>query len=289
VKLQNFLKKKILQTISKTGYELVGNKPIIKHNNFNAIIKFLINELCKIKNPIIFDVGANAGQSIERFINLFKNDDLNIYSFEPTPKLFEILKNKYNSKKNIKIFQSALNDKIIKSKFFSYEYDKVNSFTQIDKNSKFNKFLSLKNKDFLNLETQIEVQTNTIDNVVNEQNIDNIDVLKIDIQGNEDKVLEGSKILLKSNKIKLIELELILGFGYQRQMSFFDIEKVLNPFGYRLIAIDNASNVIRWSIYQVNLIYVNLELFDKIKHLHYENKGIKNIVNKTDYNNPFNY
>ena len=122
-----------------------------------------------------------------------------------------------------------------------------------------------------------------------QQKIDIIDVLKIDIQGNEDKVLKGSKILLKSNKIKLIELELILGFGYQRQMSFFDIEKVLNPFGYRLIAIDNASNVIRWSIYQVNLIYVNLELFDKIKHLHYENKGIKNIVNKTDYNNPFNY
>ena len=291
MKLKTLIKRKITQIIRKTGYELVGKKPIVKHNNFNAIIKFLIKELYKIKNPIIFDVGANVGQSIERFSSVFKSEEFKIYSFEPTPKLFQILKNKYDLKKNIKLFQLALDDKIIKSKFFSYEYDKINSLIQTDENSKFHKSrqIALKNRDFSNFKTEIEVQTSTIDNIADEQNIDKIDVLKIDTQGNEDRVLEGSKKLLNSNKINLIELELILGFGYQRQMSFLDIEKVLSPYGYRLIGIDYASNIISFSNYQVNLIYVNSELFDKIKRLHYENKEIKDITNRTDVSNPFLY
>ena len=291
MKLKTLIKRKIIQIIRKTGYELVGKKQIVKHNDFNAIIKFLIKELYKIKNPIIFDVGANVGQSIERFSSVFKSEEFKIYSFEPTPKLFQILKNKYDLKKNIKLFQLALDDKIIKSKFFSYEYDKINSLIQTDENSKFHKSrqTALKNRDFSNFETEIEVQTSTIDNIADEQNIDKIDVLKIDTQGNEDRVLEGSKKLLNSNKINLIELELILGFGYQRQMSFLDIEKVLSPYGYRLIGIDYASNIISFSNYQVNLIYVNSELFDKIKSLHYEYKDIKDITIRTDVSNPFSY
>ena len=291
MKLKTFIKRKIIQIIRKTGYELVGKKPIVKHNNFNAIIKFLIKELYKIKNPIIFDVGANVGQSIERFSSVFKSQEFKIYSFEPTPKLFQILKNKYDLKKNIKLFQLALDDKIIKRKFFSYEYDKINSLIQTDENSKFHKSrqFALNNRDFSNFKTEIEVQTSTIDNIADEQNIDKIDVLKIDTQGNEDRVLEGSKKLLNSNKINLIELELILGFGYQRQMSFLDIEKVLSLYGYRLIGIDYASNIISFSNYQVNLIYVTSELFDKIKRLHYENKEIKDITNRTDVSNPFSY
>ena len=72
-------------------------------------------------------------------------------------------------------------------------------------------------------------------------------------------------------------------------MSFFDIEKVLSPYGYRLIAINYASNIISSSSYQVDLIYVNSELFDKIKRLHYENKEIKDITNRTDVSNPSAY
>ena len=291
MKLKTLIKRKISQIIRKIGYELVGKKQIVKHNNFNAIIKFLIKELYKIKNPIIFDVGANVGQSIERFSSLFKSEEFKIYSFEPNPKLFQILKNKYDLKKNIKLFQLALDDKIIKSKFFSYEYDTISSLIQTDENSKFHKSrqIAVKNSDYSNFTNEIEVQTTIIDNIADEQNIDKIDVLKIDTQGNEDRVLEGSKKLLNSNKINLIELELILGFGYQRQMSFYDIEKVLSPYGYRLIGIDYASNIISFSNYQVNLIYVNSELFDKIKRLHYENKDIKDITNRTDVNNPFSY
>ena len=289
--IEKFSKKKNNSNYKKNWLWISWEKKIVKHNNFYAIIKFLIKDLYKIKNPIVFDVGANVGQSIERFSSIFKEQEYEIYSFEPTPKLFDILKRKYDLKKNIKLFQLALDDKIAKSKFFSYEYNAINSLIQTDENSKFYKSrqIALKNRDYSNFTNEIEVQTSTIDNIADEQNLDKIDVLKIDTQGNEDRVLAGSKKLLTSNKINLIKLELILGFGYQRQMSFLDIEKVLSPYGYRLIGIDYASNIISFSNYQVNLIYVNSELFDNIKRLHYENKEIKDITNRTDVNNPFSY
>ena len=118
MKLKNLVKRKIIQIIRKTGYELVGKKKIVKHNNFYAIIKFLIKDLHKIKNPIVFDVGANVGQSIERFSSIFKEQEYEIYSFEPTPKLFDILKGLYNIDKSIfklSLIISISNSKLIKS------------------------------------------------------------------------------------------------------------------------------------------------------------------------------
>ena len=61
-KIKIFLQK----IFKKTGYEIRGVKKIVKHNNFDAIIKFLWKNSIKDKK-IIFDVGANLGQSIERF------------------------------------------------------------------------------------------------------------------------------------------------------------------------------------------------------------------------------
>ena len=45
---------------------------------------------------VFFDVGANTGQSIDRFLN--HNDQTLIHSFEPTPELFKILETKYSNR-----------------------------------------------------------------------------------------------------------------------------------------------------------------------------------------------
>ena len=42
---------------------------------------------------VVFDIGANKGQSIKLFQKWFPKSK--IYSFEPNPKLFSQLKNKY--------------------------------------------------------------------------------------------------------------------------------------------------------------------------------------------------
>ena len=61
-----------------------------------------------------------------------------------------------------------------------------------------------------NYET-IKVKTNTIDKICELNNIKEIDILKLDTDGNEFEVLMGAKKLLTKGKIKLIYTE-ISGF-----------------------------------------------------------------------------
>ena len=85
------IKKKILNFIRLFGFELKGVKKNIAHNHFDSIISFLLSKNLERKK-IFFDVGANLGQSIERFRKFSNN--LKIYSFEPTPSLCKSLRSK---------------------------------------------------------------------------------------------------------------------------------------------------------------------------------------------------
>ena len=78
-------------------------------------------------------------------------------------------------------------------------------------------------------------------------------------------------------------------FGYLKSVSFFDIEKNLNKFGYKLIVLNYSSNVISLSNYQVDTIYVKHNIFEKIKNIHYKNVNIKDVTKKTDNKYPFSY
>ena len=295
MKLNIFFKRIILKIIEKNGFKVVGKEKIVKHNDFDAIIFFLIKELCEISNPNIFDIGANIGQSIDRFSILFKKSK--IYSFEPTPGLFETLNEKYKNNINTKIqknceinlFNIALDDKVSEQNFYSYKWNSMNSLIPIDKNSKFYKSreVEMKKSTSEKYEEIIKVKTKNLDKICEDLQIDGIEILKIDTQGNEDKILQGSIELLKLKKIKLIEIELILGFSYERSVSFYNIEKILNPLGYKLIAIDHASNILSTPNYGCNLIYVNSYLFEKIKLLHVKNINIPNVTYKIDKENPF--
>ena len=95
--------------------------------------------------------------------------------------------------------------------------------------------------------------------------------------------------IIQEQKVSIIELELIIGFGYNKNFSFLDYESILIPNGYRLIAIDNAGNILSYSNYQTNLLYVNTVLFKEIEKMHKQNINIEGITNKTDKLNPFSY
>jgi len=234
----------------------------------------------------IFDIGANNGQSIERFKKIFNK--YYIYSFEPNPYLLSELKKNYLYDKNIMLFNVGLSNNRSTQNFYIYKYDQISSFIRLDKKSKFflNRSIGFDKKKF---EKIIKVKLNKLDNFAKKYNINNIDILKIDTQGLEDKVLEGSKKLLKNNIIKVIELELILGFAYERTLTFFDIEKFLNKYKYKLICIESASNIISYSEYATNLIYVNHKIYNKIKKMHYKNILIKNVTKKITNESPYTY
>jgi len=269
------------------GYELKGIKPIILHNDYDAIHKFLCDKILKIKNCVIFDVGANDGQSISRFKKVFPNSK--IYSFEPDSEIFKKLKIFSQKFRNVKIYNQGLSSKNGQSVFYSYGYDKISSILPLDKNSKLFKSRKLALGQKKNFFKKKKIEIIKLDTFVKIKKIKRINVLKIDVQGFEPEVLRGSSEFLKKSKVDIIELEIILGFGYLKSISFFDIEKNLNKFGYKLISLNYSSNVISFSNYQVDAIYVKHNIFEKIKNIHYKNIDIKNVTKKTNEKNPFSY
>ena len=135
----------------------------------------------------------------------------------------------------------------------------------------------------------IDVETTSIDEYCEENNINHIDLLKIDTQGFEDKVLKGSLNLLSKRSIDIIEVELILGFAYEKNLNFYDLEKILIQNEYKLIAIENGGNLISFSNLQTNLIYAKKELYNQIKEMHYKNQEISGIAKSVSKKHPFSY
>ena len=176
------------------------------------IIKHLIN-----KNLTVFDVGCFRGTFTKKLTQCGKKNGLNFnfFLFDPNPKVKIYIKNLLKVD-NIKYFDLALDNTNIKKKFFLNNFFEPSgsSLNAVCKNDKkwnsTRKFALQLLQPFKKIESfsEINVQTQTIDNFCYSQNIKNIDVLKIDSESNELNVLKGATNLLSKNKIFMIYTEI---------------------------------------------------------------------------------
>ena len=105
----------------------------------------------------------------------------------------------------------------------------------------------------------------TIKSVVflKKEKINQIDLLKIDTQGYEDKVLQGSLNVIKANKIKVIMTEISFDDIYDKYFSFSDIEKYIIPHNFRMVGIRLGSdNLFSGSGFSSDVYYFNKNYYD---------------------------
>lgn len=251
---------------------------IIKINrdrsNLDRLHKIFLKD---ISLPIIIDVGANVGQTILRFKNL--NNRCFIHSFEPVENDYKVLQKKFNNNKSIFLNNCALGEKTYKKKLYINNLSGSSSFNKLTPNTEWIKKRSFTNKvdprEVFQCSTNCDVIT--LDDYCEKNSIKKIDVLKIDAQGYEDKILEGAKKIIKAKIVNYIELEIIFNNVYEKKLSFLDIEKNLIPFGYELFAISNPGNYYDDYIFQVDVIYFNRAALTQEKIYIYEelNKRFK--------------
>ena len=90
---------------------------------------------------------------------------------------------------------------------------------------------------------------------IEEQNIEKINLLKIDTQGYEPEVLCGMRDYLK--RVDVVITELMFYDFYERSLSFSDIEQYLLPAGFQLYDISHISkNPMNGRTDWVDVIYV---------------------------------
>ena len=176
----------MLKTIFQKIFSMFGYKITKKINiySFDTIYKKEIKE-----SPIIFDVGANRGQSIERFRRNFPN--CIIHCFEPLEQEFEILKKRYSDDKNIHLNNFALGEKEGFKIFYTTAKSENSSFNKLNLNTDWIKIRSEQYKT--NQEKFIlnkkNVKIKKLDDYCIETNISSIDILKLDTSGFEHQIL----------------------------------------------------------------------------------------------------
>ena len=103
-----------------------------------------------------------------------------------------------------------------------------------------------------------EIEIITLDNYCEKNNINEIDILKIDTQGYEDLVLSGCKNIFERNVVAAVEVELMFDNVYEKHLTFHDIEKYLLPNKFRFCAINNINHsMFQGSVFSADLMYLN--------------------------------
>lgn len=167
--------------------------------------KFVIEKILKIKlnkknEFIFFDVGANIGNYSKMLSEIYP--ECCIYAFEPNPKTYEILKRNID-KDNVRIFNIGLGSNNINKKIYTYKDDLQSEHASIYKNHKDVISEELSKKEVVSMNSVIK----TLDSFCTENNVKNIDFIKIDTEGYEYEVLKGSKKFIEQNKIGIIQFE----------------------------------------------------------------------------------
>ena len=167
------------------------------------IIRILKREVPNLNNFI--DVGAYKGTYTDLILNNYKPKK--ILMFEPQEEIFEFLKKKYNENKEIFLFNKALSNEIKPARFNFNKHNLTSSLSSLDPE---NSYLKLKAKLFGTTSKGMIIDTKTIEtttlfSILEKENIEDIDFLKIDTEGHELEVLQGMKE--KINKVKHILVE----------------------------------------------------------------------------------
>ena len=251
IDLKNLIKKIIRDPIIKF-FRLFGYI-ILKKRHKDYAFNTVLTELISDNHPLIFDIGAEDGDSCERYSSILKNPI--IHAFEPRPDQFEIMKSKFNDNKNVYLNNVAVGSKT-----------EIKISNQIKGGGR-SSFLT-STVDDLSKQEQIDVQVETVDAYVKKNNIKKINLLKIDVQGFEDEVLKGAQETLKLNKIDIIETELILGNMYEKTLSFNEIENLIYPYGYKFFAL-TCTNIETYSLnlwklpeLQFDVIYTSNDIYN---------------------------
>ena len=156
----------------------------------------------------VFDVGANKGQSITFFKEIYPQS--RIYAFEPSKKIFNFLKEFVEEMpyRDISIFQNGIGDIQGTIDFYESSLDETSSFILPNQNSRYlrkkNRILFQKNEDAFQAGT---AQVTTLDKFIEEKEIIRVDILKIDVEGFEFEVLRGARNSLTRGKFGVIQLE----------------------------------------------------------------------------------
>ncbi|HEY1939137.1 MAG TPA: amino acid adenylation domain-containing protein [Candidatus Angelobacter sp.] len=267
------------QAMDASKYHLPNGIDITHQNNYETEYLFdeIFNKEVYLQNGIVlpedacvFDVGANIGM-----FTLFVADRCpkgRIFSFEPVGEVFEKLKSNAGGCRNIVAFNWGLSDKERETHFTFYpRYSMMSGLADYANPEQDREVLrtTIGNKaaggdttavalleheatvvgHYLN-PTIVECRLRRLSDIIGEQKVDRIDLLKIDVQRSEVDVLRGL-VPQDWEKVQQVVLEVHDKRGWETEGRIAEISRMLEKQGFavRAMQCEALESTDRWNVY----------------------------------------
>ncbi len=197
-------------------YDSPGFKNFLKDNpHERGEVKFL--ESIAKEGMHVIDIGANIGITTVAIAKGIRRRG-KLYSFEPVPEYFKILKENISSNglENVKVYELAVTDQVGRAPFYQKELSSGIAFEEGAK--------------------KFEVSTTSIDRFLSEEKVERIDLINMDCEGSELLVLKGAKKTLWENKVKIF-CEIHHDFLKQLGQSVQDLVQYLQGLEFQVQSV----------------------------------------------------
>lgn len=237
------LKKSVQRAARGMGYELRDAKYVPKSHE-RRIYEYYLRDVGGIDT--IFDVGANIGQTATAFQPSFPG--VAIHSFEPFADTFRILVQNTAHLPEVRCVQIALGDQdtVMSAVGRSGEDSDVNSLLEDSQRD-------LAQTGDLPPE---EIVIRRGDTYCAEKGIEKIDILKIDTEGFEVRVLDGFGKLLDGS-VRAVLSEFCLLENKARQTPLLDLLERLRPRGFELVSVYELRHEADGAFHYGNALFVH--------------------------------
>lgn len=229
--MNNNMLSKINRKIRKISTVLFVEKPILFSLRKQGGLVSTYNKLNTtwfkdMKIDTVLDIGANTGQFAKTILALLPN--AKIYSFEPLPDCFEELNNFAIKNDSTKAFNVGIGAESGMMSFERNESSQSSSFLKMTDTHKIA-------FPFTEKSTTVEVKITRLDDIAQEINLSESLLIKIDVQGYEDKVLLGGKATIDKAKVVIVETSFVQ--LYESQPLFDDIYRTFREWEFSFLGM----------------------------------------------------
>lgn len=226
IKKQNHFREKIILKLLGLVYRLdnSANGFFDKNGEENFVNQF--TDFAKIKNPVIFDVGANIGDYSELLVKKLNRAECSLHLFEPQKSCFADLQQKFNENSSVTLNNFGLSNK--EEIATIYKNEDKSGLTSLHK----------RNLDFyeMNMSLEEKIELKRADVYIQSKNIKHIDLLKIDVEGHELATLSGFGEYLNADFIDFIQFE-YGGANMDSHTNLLDFYNLLLPLGFKITKV----------------------------------------------------
>lgn len=225
----------------------------VKTRNIEPEMFWLKQQLTS--ESVLFDIGSNVGSYIRLAEPILQPQ--NIYAFEPNHTLYQRLKRLFPK---INLFEIALSDE---NKMADFKVPFVNNQEKNARGTLCTDFSEIDENKFI-LE---RVQVKTLENWMADKNIQKIDYIKVDVEGNEMKTLRGAKtVIQKFRPILMVEME-----QRHHQTALQDLVQEIESWGFSAKFVDREN-------YSLTPVTDHVFISQKVAEIEDKTRYINNLI-----------